>query len=90
MRWLILHLCVTRAEVRLVLRALSRRYQARLEPREVQPGTLDKRITRNFRLALLIGLLTVHAENPRLAASAIVVLPVAIVLLALWLAGLLR
>ena len=93
LRWLILHLAATRAEIRLVLRALRTRVFEKGEHGhhgDTRSIKLEKRIARSPRLALLMGILTVHAENPRLVASAIVVLPTAIVLFVLWLAGMIH
>ena len=96
LRWLILHLCVTRAEIRLVLRTVSVphvHHVPDLALAKQGKGTarpVDRRVARSFRLALLAAVLMVHADNPRLVAGALVALPAAMLLLTLWHAGLLR
>jgi hypothetical protein len=90
LRWLILHLCATRGEIRLVLRMVtaSNRTPADGSDAAIRPAV--RRGIRRLRLALLAGVLMVHAENPRLVAGALIVLPIATLLLNLRLMGILR
>lgn len=92
LRWLIRKLCVTPAEMRVVLRSV-RAHAFRLQnaPDDQDPlWTVDRRITQSVRLSLLTGLLVVHLENPRLFATAWIALPLAILLSLLRIAGSLR
>jgi hypothetical protein len=85
LRWLVRTLCTTHAEMRVVLRSLRAYY---LRTHRMHDGhddqdplwTFDSRVTRSMRLSLLLGLLMVHVENPRLFASAWIVIPLAILL----------
>ncbi|TAM48867.1 MAG: hypothetical protein EPN57_27010 [Paraburkholderia sp.] len=90
LRWLILHVCVTHAELKLVMRVVADHGRFAHATGDAKKAKLDKRIARNARLAFLVGVLTVHAENPRLVAAAVVAVPTATVLLALRVTGLLR
>lgn len=92
-RWLIQRLCKTRAEIRIVLRALRNHYaqpnEGELEMAHAS-GHRDKRITRSVRLSILCGLLILYAESPRLFALAPMVVPLAALLVLFRVVGLLR
>ena len=93
LRWIIRRLCRTRAEIRIVLRALQNRYA---QPNESDPETIhafrqsDKRITRSVRLSILCGLLMLYVESPRLFTIAPMVVPLAALLVLFRLIGVLR
>jgi hypothetical protein len=92
-RWLIQRLCKTRAEIRIVLRALRNHYAQRNEGElEMAHASRhrDKRITRSVRLSMLCGLLILYAESPRLFALAPMVVPLAALLVLFRVVGLLR
>lgn len=90
LRWIILHVCITRAELKLVLRAVADQHECEQATGDARKARIDKRIGRSARLAFLMGVLTVHAENPRLVAAAVVAVPMATMLLVLRVTGLLR
>jgi hypothetical protein len=83
LRWIIQRFCRTRAEIRIVLRALRHHYEYRNEHDPVMTHASrqpDKRITRSVRLSLLCGLLMLYVESPRLFAIAPMVVPLAALL----------
>jgi hypothetical protein len=79
-RWFILRLCATRAELRLVLRTF-RALRDRDPSGTTTRLTDDRRITRRPRLALLLAVLFVHAERPQLFAAAVLMVPAVTILL---------
>jgi hypothetical protein len=92
LRWLIRTLCTTHAEMRVVLRSLRAYYLRMHDGHDDQDPlwTFDRRVTRSMRLSLLVGLLMVHVENPRLFAGAWIAIPLAILLALLQIIGSLR
>ncbi|MDR8399512.1 hypothetical protein NE850_24690 [Paraburkholderia sp. USG1] len=92
LRWLIHTLCMTPAELRLVLegvRAYHQYSQQSLHERDPQ-WRFDRRITRNVRLSLLTGLLIVHIDSPHVFAAGLIALPLAVLIALLRLIGTLR
>lgn len=84
LHWLIRSLCRTRAELRLVLRVRAQ-YRAHLEQFGLsEPFKIrDRRVIRNRRISMLIGLLILHAQSPAIIATAIWSIPV-LIGLTLW------
>ena len=93
LRYLILRLCKSRAEIRIVLREVITHHIQLIEFNQGmthvhrQP---DKRITRSVRLSMLCGLLMLHVESPHLFSSALMVVPLATLLLLFRIVGVLR
>lgn len=79
LRWLILRLCASRPEIRLVLRTM-RQYREHLNALGLsEPFRIgDRRIVRRRRLSMLVGVLMVHVQNPALVAMSLWAVPVAI------------
>lgn len=92
LRWLIHALCMTPAELRLVLEGVrAYRQYSKQSPHERDPQwSFDRQITRNVRLSLLTGLLIVHVDSPHVFAAGLIALPLAVLVTLLRLVGALR
>lgn len=92
LRWLIRSLCMTSAELRVVLKGV-RAYRRRgrgINDEHNETWRFDRRITRNIRLSLLTGLLVVQTDSPNVFAAGWLALPLAALLAMARLAGALR
>ncbi|KVD99674.1 hypothetical protein WI91_02460 [Burkholderia vietnamiensis] len=79
-RWILLNLCRSRAELRLVLRAVQRQAEDSADDRSKKFGK-DRRINRSFRLSMAVAALIVYRERPQLFALALLSVPVVMILL---------
>jgi hypothetical protein len=78
-RWILLNLCRSRAELRLVFRTVRRYAAAGADDRD-NGITRDRRINRSWRLSMVVAVLIVYGERPQLFAVALLSVPVVIVL----------
>lgn len=92
LRWLIRLLCMTPAELRVVLQGIRayREHGPGLDDEHNEVWRFDRRITRSIRLSLLTGLLVVQADSPQVFAAGWLALPLAALLAMARLAGALR
>jgi hypothetical protein len=92
LRWLIRSLCMTSAELRVVLKGIHayRRHGRGIDDEHNETWRFDRRITRNIRLSLLTGLLVVQTDSPNVFAAGWLALPLAALLAMARLAGALR
>lgn len=79
-RWILLNLCRSRSELRVVLRAVQRHAEDSADDRSKRVGK-DRRINRSFRLSLAVAALVVYRERPQLFALALLSVPVVVILL---------
>jgi hypothetical protein len=79
-RWILLNLCRTRAELRIVLRTV-RSYVEDHAGSGSRAVTKDRRINRSFRMSLAVAALIVYRERPQLFALAVLSMPVVVILL---------
>jgi hypothetical protein len=79
-RSILLRLCTTRTELRLLLKAV-RAYGAREATEKERAITKDRRIKNSMRLSVAVAALVVFRERPQLFAIGVLSIPVAAVLL---------
>ena len=92
LRWMIRSLCMTPAELRVVLEGIRayRGHGPTIDNERNETWRFDRRITRSIRLSLLTGLLVVQADSPHVFAAGWLALPLAALLAMARLAGALR
>jgi hypothetical protein len=76
-RWLVLHGCRSKSEIRLLLRTLDASFDA--EGHFVNTR-VSKRIARNPRLALIWSVVAMHASSPALLTAGMVSLVILLVI----------
>ena len=92
LRWMIRSLCMTPAELRIVLKGIRayRGHGQNIDDKRNETWRFDRRITRSIRLSLLTGLLVVQADSPHVFAVGWLAVPLAAVLAMVRVAGGLR
>lgn len=92
LRWMIRSLCMTPAELRVVLKGIRayRGHRKSIDDKRNETWRFDRRITRSIRLSLLTGLLVVQADSPHVFAVGLLAVPLAAVLATVRVAGGLR